>query len=364
MIHFKIFEKINNELIENLKKKKNNQLYLFQLTEWINVVINNSKNLYKLKIVFIYNYNDIILIAPFCIRNIYGCKELCWISSDIIDYNNAIISENFDYNDKNFLNVWKIIQHDLQKECDLVFFNKNPEFILSKKNPLIDSNYKHYQKSYQLNLKKFDYETFYNNKNNTKSKQTDKRKQKKLEQNGDLFFSCQDIDMQNFHLIEQLISAKISSYKINKEKTFDYNNIVNQYRELVSLSNVDYKFNVSILKKKDIKISSILGVICNEIYYYLIPVVHNSDFKNLSPGKFHIINLINWSIQNNFRAIDFTAGDEPYKQAWSNNEFKIFYYIHPLSFKGIIRFFFLNFYYKFRKNIFLKKIYYYIQNEI
>ena len=83
MIHFKIFEKINNELIENLKKKKNNQLYLFQLTEWINVVINNSKNLYKLKIVFIYNCNDIILIAPFCIRNIYGCKELCWISSDL-----------------------------------------------------------------------------------------------------------------------------------------------------------------------------------------------------------------------------------------------------------------------------------------
>ena len=234
MIHFKIFEKINNELIENLKKKeKNNQLYLFQLTEWINVVINNSKNLYRLKIVIIYNYNDIILIAPFCIRNIYGCKELCWISSDIIDYNNAIISENFDYNDKNFLNVWKIIQQDLQKECDLVFFNKNPEFILSKKNPLIDSSYKHYQKSYQLNLKKFDYETFYNNKNNTKSRQTDKRKQKKLEQNGDLFFSYQDIDMQNFHLIEQLISAKISSYKINKEKTFDYNNIVNQYRELV-----------------------------------------------------------------------------------------------------------------------------------
>ena len=156
----------------------------------------------------------------------------------------------------------------------------------------------------------------------------------------------------------------MSSYQSNKKKTFDYKNIVDQYKQLVSYNNCNYKFNLSILKKNGIKISSILGVIFNGIYYYLIPVVNNIDYKKLSPGRFHIINLINWAIKNNIRSIDFTAGDESYKYNWSNNEFKMFYYFRPLTLKGTVRCFFLNLYYKYRKNNLFKKIYHYIRYEI
>jgi CelD/BcsL family acetyltransferase involved in cellulose biosynthesis len=361
MINFKIFEKIDKEFLENLNIAKNNNIFwVFQLPEWINAVINNSKNLYKLKIVFIYNGNDIILVAPLCIRMVYGCKELSWLSSDIIDYNSAIISDLFDYNDSNFKNIWKIILKDLQKECDLVFFNKIPEFIKFKKNPLIDCNYKCYQKSYQLNLNEFDYNSFYNKKNNNKSQQTDRRKEKKLNDNANLIYSYEKVNFTNFKLVEKLIFDKMSFYKNKKEKTFDYKVIVNQYKELVSCENSEYKFNLSILKKNNVKISTILGVIFNKIYYYLIAVTHNSEFIKFSPGRFHIINLINWSIANNIQSIDFTGGDELYKRSWSNNDFRMFYYIKPLNLKGLIRAIFLNLYYKLRKNYILKKIYNFI----
>jgi len=365
MIHFKIFEAINEDLVENLNKiKKKTSLYVFQSSEWINAVVNNSNNYEKLKIVFIYDDNDIILVAPLCIKNVFGCKELGWISSDISDYNNVIISDLFNYNDNNFKKMWQRIINNLSVGCDLIFLNKNPEFIASKRNPLINSKYKYYQRSYQLNLNKFDYNSFYNNKNNNKSKQTDRRKNKKLSAGDDLIYFYEKIDPTNFQLVEELIFEKMSSYQSKKEKTFDYKNIVNQYKELISRNYSDYIFNVSILKKNNKKISSILGVIFNDVYYYLIPVTHNSEFKKLSPGRFHIMNLINWSINNNIQSIDFTAGDEPYKYNWSNNNFKMLYYIKPLSLKGIIRFILLNLYYKLRKNYFLKKIYHYIQYEI
>ena len=364
MIHYKIFENIDKDLIENLiNLKKKSSLYVFQSPEWIEAVINNSNNFDKLKIVFIYNNDDTILAAPFCVKNVYGCKELCWISSDIIDFNNVIISEAFK-NDNNFKSVWKQIIKDISDKCDLIFLDKNPEFILSNKNPLINFEYKYYQKSFQLNLNKFDYKIFYDNKNNNKSKQTDRRKEKKLKSGDDLVNSYDKIDSSNFQLVEELIFEKISSYQSKKEKTFEYQKIINQYKKLVSYSHSDYKFNISILKKNDKKISSIFGVIFNGIYYYLIPVTHSSEFKNLSPGRFHIMNLINWSIENNIQIIDFTAGDEPYKYSWSNNYFKMFYYIKPLSAKGAIRSILLNLYYKLRKNYFLKKIYHYIQYEI
>lgn len=365
MINYKIFEKIDKEFNESLNKAKiNNIFWVFQLPEWINAVINNSTNLYKLKIVFIYNDNDVILIAPLCIRIIYGCKELCWLSSDIIDYNNAIISDFFDYKDNNFKNIWEIIFKDLQKECDLVFFNKIPEFIKLRKNPLIDCNYKYYQKSYQLNLNGYDYNSFYNNKNNNKSQQTDRRKKKKLSDTTNLIYSYEKVDFNNFKLVEKLIFDKMSIYKNKNKKTFDYKVVVNQYKELVSYKNCEYHFNLSILKKNDIKISSILGVIFNKIYYYLIAVTHNSEFMKFSPGRFHIMDLINWSIANNIESIDFTAGDELYKRSWSNNEFRMFYYIKPLSLRGFVRAIFLSLYYKFRKNYILKKIYDFVKNAI
>jgi CelD/BcsL family acetyltransferase involved in cellulose biosynthesis len=358
MIHFKIFETINGDLLEIINNIKNdNVFYVFQLSEWIDAARNNLNKSAKLKVVFVYNNNDIILVAPLQIRTVYGCKELCWVSSDIIDYNSAIISKFFNYDDNNFKNIWKKIIKDLSNECDLVYLNKNPEFILSKSNPLLDSKYKYYQKSYQLNLNKLDYDNFYTNKNNNKSKQTDRRKKKKLDDGDDLVCSYEKIGLYNFQLIEELVFEKMSSYLGKKEKTFNHKNIINQYREIVSHNNSNYEFNLSIFKKNNIKISSILGVIFNGIYYYLIPVTHNTEYKKLSPGRFHIINLINWSIKKNIKKIDFTPGDESYKINWSNNDFKMFYYIKPLSLKGTIRYIFLNFYYKLRKNYFLKKIY-------
>ena len=365
MIRYRIFETIDNQLIDEINKIRHDSFsYVFQMPEWIETVLHNLNKSNKLKVVFIYNNSDLILVAPLQIRMIYGCKELCWVSSDIVDYNSPIISKFYSYDNNNFKTVWKKIIKDLSNECDLVYLNKNPQFIVGKSNPLLNSSYKFYQKSYQLNFNKFDFENFYENNNNNKSKQTDRRKKKKLDKDDNLVYSYKKIDLSNFELIEELIFEKISSYHAKKEKTFNYKDIANQYREIISYANSNYEFNLSILKKNNQKISSILGVIYNGIYYYLMPVTHDTCYKKLSPGRFHIINLINWSIKKNIQSIDFTPGDEPYKLSWSNNNFKMFYYIRPLSLKGSIRYLLLNFYYKLRKNYFLKKIYHFIKYEI
>jgi CelD/BcsL family acetyltransferase involved in cellulose biosynthesis len=365
MIHYKIFESIDDQLIAEIDRIKTLSFsYVFQQSEWIRTFVPFKKNLIKFKIVFIYKNQEIILVAPMCIKSRYGCKELGWLSSDIIDYNGLIISKTFNFKDILFIDLWKKIINSLSKECDLIFFNKIPELIKSINNPIINSQYKFYQNSYQLNLNDFEYNNFYNNKNNSKSKETDRRKKKKLVNGDDLVCSYMEINLSNFKFVEELIFEKMSSYISKKEKTFNHKYLANLYREIVSCNSNNFKFNLSILKKKSIKISSIFGVIFNGIYYYLIPVTHNTEYKKLSPGRFHITNLINWSIKNNMQQIDFTPGDETYKINWSNNDFKIFYYIKPLSLKGIARYLFLNFYYKFRKNNFLKKIYHYIHYEI
>jgi CelD/BcsL family acetyltransferase involved in cellulose biosynthesis len=365
MIHYKIFENFDHRLLKILKELRKFYLFnVFQIPEWIETIINNSQNFKNIKIIFVYSDSKIILVVPLFIKNIYGCKELRWISSDIIDYNNAIISELFDFEDLEFKNIWKKITDDLFSQCDLIFFYKIPELIKFKKNPLINLDYKSYQKSYQLNLENFNYNIFYNNNNNNKSQQTDRRKEKKLNNQGNLKFSYIDINKSNFHFIEDLIFEKMSFYKYKKIRTFNNKDLINQYRQLVNRMSNDFKFNLSILEKDGKKISSIFGVIFNEIYYYLVPFTYNTEYKKYSPGRFHIINLIKWAKENNIKTIDFTAGDEAYKKNWSNHNFNMFFYIKLINLRGIIRFLYLNIYFRFRNNFFLKKAYHFIKNAI
>ena len=73
MIHFKIFEELNKDLLERLKTIKNSSmLEVFQMPEWIESVVNTYRNLEKLKIIFVYDNDQIILVVPLCINNIYG----------------------------------------------------------------------------------------------------------------------------------------------------------------------------------------------------------------------------------------------------------------------------------------------------
>ena len=357
MIHFKIFQDLSDDLLKDLAKTKNNSLlYIFQLPKWQEVILHNYDKSTRIRIVVIYERNEIILVAPLCIYNICGCKELGWITSNIIDYNNPIMCKSFDFHIQDFQNLWKEIIEDLSKQCDLIYFYKIPEFIEYKRNPLINLHYKYYQKSYQINLNNYDYDFFYNQNNNNKSKQTDRRKKKKLYEKNDLEYFYIDINLENFYLVEELINEKVIFYRKKKIKTFNNKILINQYRRLVIEMNKDYKFNISVIKKDGKKISSILGVIFNEIYYYLIPLTHETEFKKYSPGRFHIINLIKWAKNNKIKIIDFTAGDEIYKKNFSNYNFNIFYYTKLISFKGMPRFVFLNLYYKFRNNFFLKKM--------
>jgi len=365
MMHFKIFDHFDDDLRKSLNQIKDDSFFnVFQLTEWIDTVINNSNDYNKIKIIFVFDGDNLILVAPLCIKNIYGCRELSWISSEILDYNNPIISKYFDFRNVDFKRLWKKIIKDLSGKCDLIFFNKIPAFIDSAANPLVDSKYKFYQKSYQLDLNKLDYDSFYNSKNNNKSKQTDRRKEKKLNHKNDLIFSYININPSNFQLVEDLIFEKMSFYQKKKEKTFNYQSIINKYKKLICFKSNNYKFNLSILKKNQTKISSILGVIFNDVYYYLIPLTHHSEYKKFSPGRFHIVNLIKWTMNNNIKFIDFTAGDESYKSNWSNTNFKMFYYLKLNSIRGLIRFIFLNLYFRLRNIYLLKKFCYFIKYEI
>ena len=106
MISYKIYEKFDEKFFNDIEFNNNEFIFnLFQLINWTKVSIELSNNLFELKIVTIYENKKIIFIAPLCIKNIDGCKQLSWLSSEVIDYNNGIFSKDYLNYKKNFRNL-------------------------------------------------------------------------------------------------------------------------------------------------------------------------------------------------------------------------------------------------------------------
>jgi len=80
-----------------------------------------------------------------------------------------------------------------------------------------------------------------------------------------------------------------------------------------------------------------LGFVDKGRYYYYMPVIQ-PDFAALSPGKVHLLYLVNKAIENKILIFDHLRGDENYKVGWTNS----IQYLHNYTQKtttnsGIIR---------------------------
>jgi hypothetical protein len=79
----------------------------------------------------------------------------------------------------------------------------------------------------------------------------------------------------------------------------------------------------SVLKCSSDKISWHLGFTHNNTYYYYMPVI-NPLFEKYSPGKIHLLKLIEYSILNGFTVFDHLRGNENYKAGWTDSYSKLY----------------------------------------
>jgi CelD/BcsL family acetyltransferase involved in cellulose biosynthesis len=65
-------------------------------------------------------------------------------------------------------------------------------------------------------------------------------------------------------------------------------------------------------------ISYHLGFRYKRRYYYYMPVI-DPGYENYSPGKLHLMKLVEYAINNNFLIFDHLRGSESYKSGWTSD---------------------------------------------
>ncbi len=338
MFEIKIFNSFN----ENLRKiwqnlEKDNAEFPFQTfswnKHWYETIGKSIKN-YEIYIVCITVKKTCKLILPLAIfRNFFNVKILLNIGGYHTDYKEPLIDTNYHINKNNIENLWTQINNKLPK-YDVINFDK---LILKYSHKIDLYNFlqkKYSMTSYQLKFdtEKTEFKMIYKNKEYSEIK----RQIRKLQEFGKLTFTISKNKIQDDEFINKMIAQKRERFYFTKVwDSFKVKEHRNLYLNLNNLKDHNVNRHCSALIYNNDIIATHIGITFKNKFYYLMPSFEMA-YSKYSPGKILLMYLTKYCFENKFDAIDFTGGNEVYKQKISNKNFKLYDIIYPVSFKGYL----------------------------
>ncbi|MBF0454246.1 MAG: GNAT family N-acetyltransferase [Magnetococcales bacterium] len=77
--------------------------------------------------------------------------------------------------------------------------------------------------------------------------------------------------------------------------------------------------HVSVLRVGHIPVGWHIGFIFKQRFYWYLPV-YDFNFAKLSPGRVHLVKVMEAFMANGGKIFDFLVGDEPYKKGWTSTQ--------------------------------------------
>jgi CelD/BcsL family acetyltransferase involved in cellulose biosynthesis len=341
---FKVFNKLDEKLEHDWNILENEvKQFFFQKFLFIKTIVETFNDT-KINIVVLYEKNKPIAIFPLEIKRYNQIKILQWIGTNQSDYCCPIVKNKKFVNERDFKQIWNEIL-DTIKDYDIIFLNKQPEYIEQTLNPFaafIQNT--HYSIIYQTKLvsSENDYLSLVENK---KFSSELRRTKKKLLEKYKVIFKTLFLEKQK-DLIEKILFKKDSHLKKKKISNSVNQNLIDFYKKLSNLC--PKKLMAGLIQVDGKTIAASIGIIENKRFYYLVPVIFTEEFNSFSPGKILINYLINWTIKNDLEVFDFGIGEETYKKYWSNYSTKIFRHLDYRGVKGFLIFLIIKIYLKFK----------------
>ena len=320
----KIDIKIKNEFDLNLKKEwenlqQNSNISFFQTFKWQKYWHEKCGNNLVNIITMVYKNDELISILPFNIKKIKLLKILSWNGFPFSDFNQPVTKQNRNINSKdlNFIisklhSMYKFDNVHLINCVDASYLNNNKIksnniskliFFKNGTDNRIISNFKKKINYDENRLRKnFKYEVHINENNKNEII--------------DFFFK------EKHKQLARTKAWNYLNYEVYKKYIYD----------LIEFDNQNLCFSCLKINKKII--SSHIGYIYNNIYYYIFPV-YDQNFKKYSPGNILLSKLIDNYKAKKFNLFDFTIGNELYKKKLNNHMDQTYEFVSFNSFFGI-----------------------------
>ncbi len=274
-----------------------------------------------------------LMLLPFGIEHRRGCRVLVWLGAPLADYRAPVLAKGSDRFLRDFAqSIWPLTLKALPK-VDYIHLTSQPTAIDGQANPLLELAHRALPYRAHATVLEGDWESFYRRKRSSKSRNTERRKAKKLGGLGKLSFQIAREPAMIERMLEALGAQK--SLRLQEKGAADLFAIpgLRDFLQDLTLTQQN-RVQLAALTLDDQIIAVHWGALYRGRFYFLLPALDTGDFASFSPGSLLINHLIEWAFAEGLDLFDFTIGDESYKASWCERHEPIYETVLAISPRG------------------------------
>lgn len=257
-----------------------------------------------------------LLFLPLGLRPVVGGLCLEWLGGRQADYHapllGAAAAEGVD-----LAALWPRLLARIP-QADAVHLCRQPPDILGRPNPCLALEGTAAGLTGYATRLAPGWREYYAAKRSTKTRATDRRKLRRLEQEGRLVFRPEVASQDIAPALQRLAELKLRHMaRIGGRDPFGQPGCREFYARLAAQPPPGLRVMVSTLELDGTIIAAHWGVAANRRFFWLVPV-YDEAWRAHSPGLHLMHFLMEWCCDNGIETFDFGLGDEDYKTSWSD----------------------------------------------
>jgi D-aspartate ligase len=285
---------------------------------------------------------EMAFLAPLCVVHERLGRRLCWLGQDQCDYNAPLLAPDFSgrVEPTQFLAIWRELLAQLQSEPllrhDWIGFEKMPHTVGAQPNPFVHLGVTLHASGAHLTKLGTDWESFYKAKRSSATRRRDRSKHRHMSQYGEVRFSTvtdADATRRTLAVLMEQKARSLARKGIGDifappgHREFYLDLATNpRLRDVIHVSRVDIGPSCA---------AANFGVMFGDCYYHVLASFVDSEVAHYGPGALHLRELMAHAIKRGLKRFDFTIGDEPYKQEWSDATLALYDHAATVTWRGL-----------------------------
>lgn len=261
-----------------------------------------------------------LFLLPMGLRRVCGVTTLCWLGGTQADYQGGLFDPDYlagpgsdpDTGDALLSRIAEAVGG-----IDAVHLIRQPVTLGGHRNPfLCEGGYRNASAAHSTVLGD-DWQTYYAAKRASGWRRTDRRKLKELEAYGEVAFIEGDDPTACRAILDTLVDQKRRGLaQMGVGDMFAPEGVLAFYRDLAARHLPRGPAHLCALTCGGDIVATNFSLVRGDTYYYVVHAYELDRFREQSPGRALMYEIMRWCIARGLTRLDFTIGDEGYKAMW------------------------------------------------
>ena len=275
-----------------------------------------------------------LMFLPLAIERHRLWKVLTWLGASFSDYNSPILAPNAAARLErigDMQDIWRMLRQRLPR-FDYAHFERLPASIGGQTNPMAHLNSIEHSHAAHSTRLIGDWQSYYTGKRGKRTRHNDRRKRRKLENQGHLEFVIARTPADVSLLVPAMLRQKRAYVRaLGKRSVLDEPGYDAFLRTRAEDGLTTGETMLCGLKLGEDILAVQWGAVYGKRLYSIIASYDDGEHSSLSPGEVLLHELFGWCFDQGIEVFDFTYGDEPYKQAWCEETLPLYQSLMPAS---------------------------------